>query len=114
MWQSVFTHDILRADKGRVIRPKSAGQKAYVEAIADNVVTFGIGPAGTGKSWLAVAMACALVGTPLRIVRGVSNEVGDREPRNWRIPLALAAARELALKILASDDAWRVAGEARA
>ena len=54
---SVFTHDILRADKGRVIRPKSAGQKAYVEAIADNVVTFGIGPAGTGKSWLAVAMA---------------------------------------------------------
>ena len=45
------------ADKGRVIRPKSAGQKAYVEAIADNVVTFGIGPAGTGKSWLAVAMA---------------------------------------------------------
>jgi len=54
---SVFTHDILRADKGRVIRPKSAGQKTYVEAIADNVVTFGIGPAGTGKSWLAVAMA---------------------------------------------------------
>ena len=32
---SVFTHDILRADKGRVIRPKSAGQKAYVEAIAE-------------------------------------------------------------------------------
>ena len=54
---SVFTHDILRADKGRIIRPKSAGQKAYVEAIADSVVTFGIGPAGTGKSWLAVAMA---------------------------------------------------------
>ncbi|MDG1366942.1 MAG: PhoH family protein, partial [Acidimicrobiales bacterium] len=53
----VFTHEILRADKGRLIRPKSAGQKAYVEAIEGNVITFGIGPAGTGKSWLAVAMA---------------------------------------------------------
>jgi len=53
----VFTHDILRADKGRLIRPKSAGQKAYVESIERNVITFGIGPAGTGKSWLAVAMA---------------------------------------------------------
>ena len=39
------------------IRPKSAGQKRYVDAIARNVITFGIGPAGTGKSWLAVAMA---------------------------------------------------------
>ena len=54
---SVFTHEVLRADRGRIIRPKSAGQKAYVEAIEKNVVTFGIGPAGTGKSWLAVAMA---------------------------------------------------------
>ncbi len=56
---SVLTHEILRADGGRVIRPKSSGQKRYVEAIEANVVTFGIGPAGTGKSWLAVAMACA-------------------------------------------------------
>jgi len=56
---SVFTHEILKADKGKIIRPKSIGQKAYVEAIDSNVVSFGIGPAGTGKSWLAVAMACA-------------------------------------------------------
>ena len=48
--------DILRA-KGKTIRPKSLGQKRYVEAIAKNIITFGIGPAGTGKSWLAVAMA---------------------------------------------------------
>jgi len=54
---SVLTHDILRADRGRIIRPKSSGQKRYVEEIDRNVVTFGIGPAGTGKSWLAVAMA---------------------------------------------------------
>jgi phosphate starvation-inducible PhoH-like protein len=39
------------------VRPKSSGQKRYVDAIRDNVITFGIGPAGTGKSWLAVAMA---------------------------------------------------------
>ena len=48
--------DILRA-KGKTIRPKSLGQKRYVEAISRNIVTFGVGPAGTGKSWLAVAMA---------------------------------------------------------
>ena len=53
----VLTHDILRASRGRVIRPKSSGQKTYVDAIDANVITFGIGPAGTGKSWLAVAMA---------------------------------------------------------
>jgi futalosine hydrolase len=54
----------------------------------------------------AVALACALQGVPLRIVRGVSNEVGDRAPEHWRIPAALAAARELAIEVL-SDDGWR-------
>jgi phosphate starvation-inducible PhoH-like protein len=39
----------------RSVRPKTAGQKRYVDAIAANTVTFGIGPAGTGKSYLAVA-----------------------------------------------------------
>ena len=39
------------------MRPKSSGQKRYVDAVRDNVITFGLGPAGTGKSWLAVAMA---------------------------------------------------------
>jgi len=52
----IFGTDILRSN-GRTIRPKSLGQKRYVEAITNNIVTFGIGPAGTGKSWLAVAMA---------------------------------------------------------
>ncbi len=45
------------ASKGKPIRPKTAGQKRYVDAIRANVITFGLGPAGTGKSWLAVAMA---------------------------------------------------------
>lgn len=53
----VLTHQVLRGAKGRQVRPKTAGQKRYVDAIAENVITFGIGPAGTGKSWLAVAMA---------------------------------------------------------
>jgi len=38
-------------------RPKTAGQRRYVRAIADNPITFGLGPAGTGKTYLAVAMA---------------------------------------------------------
>ncbi len=54
---SVFTDDIMRGAKGRSIRPKTAGQKRYIDAIRHNVITFGLGPAGTGKSWLAVAMA---------------------------------------------------------
>jgi phosphate starvation-inducible PhoH-like protein len=53
----VLTHEVLRTVRGRPVRPKSLGQKQYVEAIGANVVTFGIGPAGTGKSWLAVACA---------------------------------------------------------
>ena len=53
----VLTHDVLRTAGGRVVRPKSAGQKRYVDLMAQSVITFGIGPAGTGKSWLAVAMA---------------------------------------------------------
>jgi phosphate starvation-inducible PhoH-like protein len=53
----VLTAEILRASRGRSVRPKSSGQKRYVDAIRENVITFGIGPAGTGKSWLAVAMA---------------------------------------------------------
>lgn len=43
----------------RPVRPKTAGQKRYVDAIEHNTVTFGIGPAGTGKSYLAVAAAVA-------------------------------------------------------
>ncbi len=53
----VLTAEVLRSSRGRAVRQKSSGQKRYVDAIRDNVITFGIGPAGTGKSWLAVAMA---------------------------------------------------------
>lgn len=53
----ILSHQILKGAKGRPIKPKTGGQKRYIDAIANNVITFGIGPAGTGKSWLAVAMA---------------------------------------------------------
>lgn len=43
--------------RGKPIKPKTIAQKAYVECIDKNVVTFGVGPAGTGKTYLAVALA---------------------------------------------------------
>jgi len=43
--------------KGKPIKPKTLGQKKYCEQIAKNTITFGVGPAGTGKTYLAVAMA---------------------------------------------------------
>lgn len=44
-------------EKGKPVRPKTLGQKEYIRAIAANSITFGVGPAGTGKTYLAVAMA---------------------------------------------------------
>ncbi|HLS48967.1 MAG TPA: PhoH family protein [Actinomycetaceae bacterium] len=52
----VLTLDILSA-RGRTIRPKTLGQKKYVDAIGDHTITFGLGPAGTGKTYLAMAKA---------------------------------------------------------
>ena len=43
--------------KGRPVKPKTLGQKRYVEAIRQNTIVLGVGPAGTGKTYLAVAMA---------------------------------------------------------
>lgn len=43
--------------KGKPIKPKTMGQKNYCNKIAENTITFGVGPAGTGKTYLAVAMA---------------------------------------------------------
>ncbi len=43
--------------RGKPVRPKTAGQRAYMKAIAENIIVFGIGPAGTGKTYLAVCEA---------------------------------------------------------
>ena len=53
----VLSAEVMRSVRGRSVRPKTTGQKRYADAIRANVVTFGIGPAGTGKSYLAVALA---------------------------------------------------------
>ena len=45
------------SNRGKTIRPKTSNQKKYVEAIDDHTITFGIGPAGTGKTYLAMAKA---------------------------------------------------------
>jgi phosphate starvation-inducible PhoH-like protein len=51
----VLTTEVVRGRK--TIRPKTAGQKRYVDAVTNNTITFVVGPAGTGKSYLAVALA---------------------------------------------------------
>ncbi|MEM7326083.1 MAG: PhoH family protein [Actinomycetota bacterium] len=53
----VLTDRVLTTYRGKPVRPKTSGQKRYLDAIRKNTVTFGMGPAGTGKSWLAVACA---------------------------------------------------------
>lgn len=50
-------NDAILTRRGRSVRPKSEGQRRYVEAIRSNTITFGIGPAGSGKTYLAIAMA---------------------------------------------------------
>jgi len=52
----VLSHSIL-SSRGKNIRPKTIGQKEYVEAIDEHSIVFGIGPAGTGKTYLAMAKA---------------------------------------------------------
>ena len=55
----VLGDTVLVTPTGKAIRPKTVGQKTYVDAIRQNTIAFGIGPAGSGKTYLAVAMAIA-------------------------------------------------------
>jgi len=68
-------------------------RRAFPTAVAEDMEGFG------------VALACALARTPVCIVRGISNAVGDRQRSNWNIPQALGSARRLALDALESP-AW--------
>ncbi|MGM9662623.1 MAG: PhoH family protein [Oscillospiraceae bacterium] len=57
---SELTQDVICiTSKGRPVKPKTIGQKQYVDSILRNTVTIGVGPAGTGKTYLAVAAAVA-------------------------------------------------------
>lgn len=55
----LYTETLIRNNKGQPVRVKNYGQRRYVQAIRHNDITFGIGPAGTGKTYLAVVMALA-------------------------------------------------------
>src|SRR5262245_65815507 len=57
--KAVFTDAIAVPSRKKLITPKTLGQKRYVDAIRTHDMVFAIGPAGTGKSFLAVAMAVA-------------------------------------------------------
>lgn len=54
---ALYSNCICLTNKGKPIKAKTVGQQHYVDAIRDNTVVFGVGPAGTGKTFLAVAMA---------------------------------------------------------
>jgi phosphate starvation-inducible PhoH-like protein len=54
--ENVLTKNVIKVD-GKEVFPKTFNQQAYVQAIRDNAMVFGIGPAGTGKTFLAIAMA---------------------------------------------------------
>ena len=58
-WENTPDECICITSKGKPVKPKTIGQSNYVKAIASHSITFGVGPAGTGKTYLAVAMAVA-------------------------------------------------------
>ncbi len=65
----IFLDKVYVTTQNRVISPKTANQKLYIDAIRNNDIVFGIGPAGTGKTYLAVAMAVsALVSGQVRSI----------------------------------------------
>lgn len=67
--ENIFLDKVYITSRNRVISPKSVNQKAYIDSIRNNDIVFGIGPAGTGKTYLAVAMAVsALAGEQVRSI----------------------------------------------
>ncbi|MGR3741746.1 PhoH family protein [Companilactobacillus sp. DQM5] len=69
-FEDLYKEELIRDAKGRPVRIKNFGQRQYVNSIKKNDITFGIGPAGTGKTYLAVVMAVAALkeGTVQRLV----------------------------------------------
>ncbi|MCG0633385.1 phosphate starvation-inducible protein [Lactiplantibacillus plantarum] len=58
-FKDLYSETLIKDNRGRPIRVKNFGQRQYVQAVAKRDITFGIGPAGTGKTYLAVVMAIA-------------------------------------------------------
>ena len=76
----IFT-DAIRVGRGKMVRPKTYGQKRYVDAVRENTMIIGVGPAGTGKTYLAMACAVeALISGSVRriILTRPAVEAGER------------------------------------
>lgn len=58
-FSDLYSETLIKDNKGRAVRVKNFGQRQYIQAIRKSDITFGIGPAGTGKTYLAVVMAIA-------------------------------------------------------
>ncbi len=79
--EEIFLDKVCITSKNRIISPKSVNQKSYIEAVRNNDIVFGIGPAGTGKTYLAVAMAVsALLGEQVQriILTRPAVEAGEK------------------------------------
>ena len=74
--EKVVSGVIAVSSKGRQIKCKTVGQKVYTDAIKNNTIVFGVGPAGTGKTFLAVALAVNAYKNKLveKVLKAVSNE----------------------------------------
>ncbi len=102
--------DGLTVGRGKLVRPKTHGQHRYIQAIRDNTVTFGIGPAGTGKTYLAMAAA-------VEVAHGRSGSTDHPHPPGGR---GRGAARLSARRPLRQDRSLpaaplrRLVGHARA
>jgi phosphate starvation-inducible protein PhoH and related proteins len=59
--KDIFLDTILISSRKKIISPKSLAQKSYIDAVRNNDVVFGVGPAGTGKTYLAMAMAVSVL-----------------------------------------------------
>lgn len=78
---SAIFREALRVGRGKSVRPKTFNQKKYVDAVRENTLTFGIGPAGTGKTYLAMgaAIEALLEGSVKRIILSrPAVEAGER------------------------------------
>ena len=74
----IYADVIVTTSRGKQVRPKTRGQRQYVQAMRDQDIVFGIGPAGTGKTYLAMAMAVAALRA-----RRVSRLILTPSRRGW-------------------------------
>ncbi len=78
--------------KGKPIKPKTIGQKKYCTTIANNTITIGVGPAGTGKTYLAVAMAVTAFRSKI-VNRIILQDLRLRRVRSWDFYPAICKAK---------------------